>query len=305
VGFLSRPTLLASSGVLVVVAVSASGLLSNRGSILLDIIAQLVGGLSATVLCWSTARRADGAERAWRIRMAIGMAGWTTGTAILWLYWSVLHVDVRSLSPAEVGLIILPVMALRALTCFACGSADQSFGGIGRGRIAYVLDTVAIVGSMFAITWFTALGAVVERSAESPVALGVALAYPATNFVPVVFVLLLWLKQSVPRPMRTQLAFLGWGLLAIAVSASVFAYLVAMGRTEVPTVADAGLIVGPILIGRAALAPSHAVARSVSTAVIGERSTVIGERLHVFLPYAVVAVMILLVARRSTDMSIR
>jgi diguanylate cyclase len=92
VGFLSRPTLLASSGVLVVVAVSASGWLSNRGSILLDIIAQLVGGLSATVLCWSTARRADGAERAWRIRMAIGMAGWTTGTAILWLYWSVLHV---------------------------------------------------------------------------------------------------------------------------------------------------------------------------------------------------------------------
>jgi hypothetical protein len=64
VGFLSPRTLLASSGVLVVVAVAASGLLSNRGSILLDIIAQLVGG--SRLLCWSTARRADGAERARR-----------------------------------------------------------------------------------------------------------------------------------------------------------------------------------------------------------------------------------------------
>jgi diguanylate cyclase len=96
VGFLSPRTLLASSGVLVVVAVVASGVLGDRGRILPDAVSQLVGGLSATVLCRYTARRADGAERAWRIRMAIGMAGWTTGTAIFWLCRSVLHVDPRS-----------------------------------------------------------------------------------------------------------------------------------------------------------------------------------------------------------------
>ena len=63
--------------------------------LLVDDIAQLVGGATATAVCWWTSRRYHGVERRWRTLMALGMAGWTLGMFFWAFYRSVLHVPLH------------------------------------------------------------------------------------------------------------------------------------------------------------------------------------------------------------------
>jgi diguanylate cyclase len=285
VGSVSRRTSVALGGALAVVAVTSSGVFGHRGSILAEDIAKVIAGLGATTVCWWTARRAVGAERAWRVRIAVGTAGWTVGVMISLFYHSVSNPNVVTPALAEVGLLLLPVMALGALVSFECQSPPP---GEGRYvRIAFMLETLAVVGTLFALSWSAGLGAVVERGPTSGLGFTVAIEHGVADWVVVVFVIALWLRGRVPFTLRTQFAFLGAGLAATAVSKTVVACLLA-GGIHVPTIARAGFLLAPVLIMLAASAPRRTVANS--------KAAVTGERPQVLLPYALVAVMIAVVA---------
>ena len=278
-----------------VVAVAASGVLSDRTSSAVNDLGQLLGGAAATVACAVTGLRTTGAERRWRLLMAAGFAGWTGGQA-LWTWSQVVSLDpIPSPSLADVGYLTLPVFALPSLLVIAAAGrrrGGNSWETSGRSRSVLVLDALVIVGSMSVLTWSTVLSAVVMAGAPTRLALAVAVAYPISDLVLVAIALLALTLRRVER--RPQLLLLVLGLVAISVSDSVFAYLVSSGAADLPPIGDVGFVAGPFLVALAALAP---IAAAPPGAGPSRRS---GARWHLLVPYVpLTAVGILLVVQTS------
>ncbi len=270
--------------VVVVLFFDSSGVLSPDGEVVVDDLAQFIAGASAATLCWWTSRRVAGVERTWRRLMAVGMLGWTVGQAFWSWYQIFSDTPLPSPSIADVGYLIMPVLALPALLALDVDPPRHSGQVLRRDRLVFSLDGAIVVGSLFILTWATALGAVVHAETPNVPALAVAIAYPLTDLMLVVIVVLLIATGRVPRQLRPQLWLLGSGLVAISVSDSIFAYLVSSGADEMPPLTNAGFIAGPLLIAVAALATSEGwpSARHL-------RRRVAVDRGHMLLPYALVA----------------
>ena len=183
----------------------------------------------------------------------------------------------------------MPALALPALLSLAVGHRPDARPDPHRS-IVFFLDGVVVVGALFLLTWATSLGAVVHSVAPTTGAFAVAVAYPATDLVLVVMVVLLTVTRRVPPHLHTQLTLLGWGLVAISVSDSIFAYLVSTAAAEMPPFTNAGFVAGPLLIAVAALTP----ARTGSDGVRDAHRTV--ARAHLVLPYALVALTATVIA---------
>jgi diguanylate cyclase len=268
-----------------VLILDSSGVVSEDAEVVVDNTAQLFAGVAATGLCWWTSRRVQGVERTWRRLMTIGMAGWTVGQA-LWSWYQVFSdTPLPSPSLADVGYLTMPVFALPALLVLDTEPPRHATEALRGDWVVFFLDGAIVVGSLFVLTWATALGAVVDAETPSPLALVVAIAYPLTDLILVVIVVLLAVTRRVPRQIRPQLRLLGWGLVGISLSDSIFAYLVSSGAEEMPPLTNAGFIGGPLLIAVAALATASGwpVARHM-------RRQMAVDRAHLLLPYGLVAV---------------
>jgi diguanylate cyclase (GGDEF)-like protein len=283
-----RTWLVAAAGsVAIVVFLDSSGVIGPDAEVAVDDAAQLAAGIAAAVACIVTARPAQGAERAWRLWMGAGMLGWSVGQAC-WSYFQVFSdTPLPSPSVADIGYLTMPVMAVPAMLSLAVEPPRHSVPGERHAAIVFLLDGLIVVGSLFAITWATSLGAVVRTVAPTAPAFAVAVAYPATDLMLVVIVVLLAVTRRVPQHLRRQLWLLGTGLVAISVSDSIFAYIVSNGLDEMPPVTNAGFILGPLLIALAALDPSGADRRRAKGAHLHAHPKV--ERAHLLLPYALVA----------------
>jgi diguanylate cyclase (GGDEF)-like protein len=268
----------------VVIVLDSSGVLSEDAEIVVDNFAQFSAGLAACVLCFVTARPLQGPERNWRLWMGLGMAGWTIGQAF-WSYYQIFsNTPLPSPSMADVGYLTMPVFALPALLSLAAEhSRPTAASGRRRAWAVFVLDGLMVVGSLFILTWASALGSVVHKGAPSTGEFVVAIAYPVTDLILVVIVVLLAVTRRVPHHLRTQLWLLGSGLVGISASDSIFAYLISSDAEVMPPATNAGFIAGPLLIAIAAAVPSDAPA-----AAAGKRAQRAVERAHLFLPYALV-----------------
>ncbi len=280
--------------VAVVVFLDSTGILSPDAEVLVDNGAQLLGGGAAAVLCALTARRTRGVERTWRWLMAAGMAGWTVGQAFWSWYQIYSDTPLPSPSVADVGYLTMPVFALPALLAFDVVAPRPAAPTRTHDRVIFLLDGAIVVGSLFALTWATALGAVVRAGSPNALAFGVAIAYPLTDLVLVAIVVLLAFTRRVPRQLRPQLWVLGAGLVGISASDSVFAYLVSSGADDMPPLTNAGFIAGPLLIAVAArtFAADHAVPRHA-------RRLTTTDRAHLLLPYVLVGLTGSVVAVQS------
>jgi diguanylate cyclase len=278
--------------VLAVVGLSVSGVLSEPAAGAVDDLGQLAGAVAAVLACGITGLRAAGRERRWRLLMAAAFVGWGAGQGI-WT-WSQLvsHDAIPSPSPADVGYLTLPVFALPSLLVLA--AAGRSRGGRrtgGRSRLVLVLDALVIVGSMSILAWTLVLSRVVEAGAPTGAAFAVAVAYPVSDLILVVIVLLtLTLRRVGHRP---QLLLLALGLVAISGSDSTFAYLVSDGAQTLPLAGDIGFVAGPYLVALAALAPASTSGRE-------RAATPDGLRWHLLVPYLpLTAVGLLLLAQTA------
>jgi diguanylate cyclase (GGDEF)-like protein len=301
-----------TAAVLVPVSVllATSGALSDELSQVVDDAAQLAAGAFATWSCawtWRRARRA-GTPRglvAWRVLLLLGMAGWTLGQLVWSWYQLVAHRDIPSPSLADVGYFALPLFAVPAL--LALPTRPASVPGITgvprlerndrRARLLVTLDALVIVGSLFLLTWSTALGATMRTGGKTPAAFGVAVGYPVTDLVMVVIVLLTALFRRPRNP--AALMLLGAGLVALSVSDSFFLYLVSINATEMAPLYDIGFVAGPVLVGLAALVPEP-----------GQRRTQPGRSVRtdtwfVFLPYLPLGgIGLLVILQRLTSLTL-
>lgn len=252
---------------------------------IVDDAGQLAAALAATLACWITARRHTGGQRWWRIWMGVATCGWLIGQ-ILWTWYQLVdHVGLPSPSPADAGYLILPVFAFAAIIVLAAERPGQGVLWPRRWRLVMVLDGLIVVGALFVLSWATALGPLVRAGAVSPLAYSVAIAYPVTDLLLTVMVILLIVGASSVAN-RSQLILLGAGLLCMSVSDSIFAYLVSQRARSMPPPADIGYTAGLALVAAAALTPAgEAPRRSVHPEVRWG---------HVLLPYVPVAGMGLL-----------
>ena len=254
----SVPLAIAVAGVFGAVGLGGSGLLNPWWSQFVDDLAQFGAGLAATLTCWITARRHTGAQRRWRLWMGTGACGWMIGQFI-WSWYQLFRDDaLPSPSLADAGYLILPVFALPALIALA-GDRPPAEGGPRRlaAQLVMVLDGLIVVGALFVLTWATSLGAVVRAGAGTTFAYTVAIAYPVTDLLLTVIVILLLARSAAVN--RRQLSILGIGLFCLSFSDSVFAYLVAAGAERMPPLADAGFIAGQALVAVAAATPTREV----------------------------------------------
>jgi diguanylate cyclase len=292
-----RAWLMAAFGaVVVVVLLDSTGILSADAEVVVDDVAQLLAGVAAATSCLVTARRVHGPERTWRQFMGIGMVGWSLGQAV-WSWYQIFgDTPLPSPSWADVGYLTMPVLALPALLSLAVEPPPHADDALRHGSVVFFLDGLVVVGSLFILTWATALGAVVHSVAPTVPAFAVAVAYPTTDLMLVVIVVLLAVTSRVPQLLRGQLWLLGAGLVGISASDSIFAYLVSTGAEEMPPASNAGFIIGPLLIAIAGLAvvehqPAHRRTRP-------QRSRAI-DRAHLLLPYVLVGLTGVVVAVQS------
>lgn len=271
-------------------------LVKDRAAVVLDDLAQLSTGLLATTCCWWTARRVTGPDRRWRVAMGCGTFGWSVGMA-LWTWYQVIEDRaVPSPSLADAGYLSIVPFAFAALLIIGNHRrSDTSDALLDRrspsARLVLLLDGVIVVGSLFALTWTTALGGLVDAGNPSTAAFLVAVAYPVTDLALLVVVVVLSADRKVV--LRPQLRLLGLGLVGLSASDLAFAYLVSIQAPEVPPLANAGFVLGPALIALAALAPTPSPVGGPTRARRSWQWT------YLLMPYVPLLICTVLVLRRT------
>ncbi|EOD58462.1 diguanylate cyclase/phosphodiesterase [Amycolatopsis vancoresmycina DSM 44592] len=220
---------------------------------------QLAAGIGAAVCGVVAARRVRGHQRWWRVLVATGMAGWSLGQCA-WSWYQL--VDGRGLpspSLADVGYLSFPVFALAALFVLARARVRpdrerwQPAQWTAHFGVAVVLDGLVVTGSLFILTWTAALGQLVRATGPAALTWAVAIAYPLSDLVIVVVAVLLVVFDRVDRPYRANLLLAAVGIVALACSDSVFAYLVSIGAESMKPWSDGGFVLGPLFIAYALL----------------------------------------------------
>lgn len=256
------------------VGVVVSGVLGHPASVALDKTSQLAAAVAALVLYWRAAMREEGTERRWRLWMVASMGSLSIGLSA-WIWGQVfLGVSLPSSTLAPLGFILTPVLALGAVLTLAHGATDSLPNH--RNKLLVVLDGLIVVGSLFVLTWVSALESIARAWATSGPGFATVVAHPAAYLVLLVTLLV---TSWTHRPVR-QLPMLFLALAGLAQSASgwIFAWLVSHGAEVIPPIADAGFMACPVLLLLSALAPTKG-----KPARAGRLGT--GELLHLLVPY--------------------
>jgi len=196
-------------------------------------------------------------QLAW-VFLGVGLASWAVGQAIWTWYQVVRGVETPFPSLADLGYLVFPVGGVVALLLFA-----RAAGTSGVSRTRLVLDGVLVAGSLFAVSWSTALGAVLHAGSTGSLGTVVSLAYPASDLVLVTMAIMALLAAKTTR--RTP-PLLVAGLALMGVADSAFAYLTATGQYGSSSVTDAGWSAAYVLFGLGALTwrPPETTSRPVA-----------------------------------------
>jgi hypothetical protein len=301
---MTAPKYLLVAGVVVLLAGQVAELfVPHRSAIVINDLSQLAAGLSAVLSCGAGAVRARSWERTWRVLLGLGTLGWSIGQGIWTWYQVAAGREIPSPSWADVGYLSIAPFALAALVVFArhtTGVRTRRDNGTLAG-LRLVLDGALIVASLFLLTWATALGATVHQGASGAAAFVTAISYPITDLTLVAIVFLIYTSRVVGRSHLQQLAFLGLGLVGLAISDSLFTYYVSTGADKLPIAGDLGFIAGPVCLAVAAAmrpageprAPAHGARRGAQWPVL----------LAPYLPLALATLLLAIevIAEREVD----
>jgi diguanylate cyclase (GGDEF)-like protein len=204
--------------------------------------------LTVAAALWATgaatwrARRLRGRSRASWILLACGFGSAALGEVT----WSWYELVLGQASPvpslADLAYLSFPVLALAGLLL------RPSSALLGQGRTRSLLDGLLVAGSLFNISWVTALGSA-YGSQGNGWAFGVSLAYPTSDVVLVTITLVVLARAQ----NRHALGVLAAGLFAQALSDSAYTYFVAYGTYASGNLLDIGYLAGYLLLAEAAL----------------------------------------------------
>jgi hypothetical protein len=198
----------------------------------------------ACVACVFAARRSASSTRPFWWVLAAASGAWACAEVIWAWYDLVLRVDVPSPSWADVGYLAAPVLVVIAFSCHPATRNRERWGGIP------ILDGLAVASALLFISWTLVLGPV--WSSDGGYSLGslVDVAYPFSDVVILVLVVLV-LRDLQPGD-RMAIALLLAGLVFMAGSDTVYTYLTQTGSYTSGDVIDAGWVAAYLAIAGAA-----------------------------------------------------
>jgi diguanylate cyclase (GGDEF)-like protein/PAS domain S-box-containing protein len=216
---------------------------------LMDNLAQLLAPIAAALACAKAARRARG-RLAWSWHLLGASAtSWALGQAVWSWYELVAAREAPFPSLADVGFLgAIPLAAAGLLTHAAAAES-----GLSQAR--RVLDGLVIATAVLAVSWEALLGSLLRGASGTLLEQVLALAYPVSDAVTISLVI--FLLAGSRSATRMPLVLIGGGLVAIAVSDSVFAYLTQSDAYAGGSLVDTGWFLGYLLIMLGALLPER------------------------------------------------
>ncbi len=243
------------------------GLVVSNFGLCLAAIAAAAGGL------WR-ARVFTGRMRWGWTLIALGVLSWGLGQAVAAWSSTVLGVEVQLPSDADVG--YLGMVVLTPIGLLVLPSRTQALAS----RVRSVIDGLMVATSLVLMAWIFVVQPLLDAGQNSALALFVSLAYPLGDVVIVTMVLYMLAQQRRNGGTFNQLALVGVGIVAFAVSDIAYAYLNLLDRYQSGGVTDIGWFTGFSLILLAALMP---VRRTEETSA--EEG---GQPVGILLPYVAV-----------------
>ena len=287
-----RPRLAPTLGLLLVLGFSAAVLGHVGGHevvVQVDDLVTLAAAAAATAAAVLKSRRvARPHRRAW-VLLAAGFGSWAIGEAVWAAYELGPRGSVPFPSPADAGYLLAVPLVAAGLLCLRRG-------GPATERLGALLDGVIVASSLVLVSWVTVLGPVFRHGTGSAFSQAISLAYPAGDIVIATLVVSALTRNR--RLRGNPLVLLGAGLLAMAVSDSVYAGLTQAGTYRTGNPVDIGWVVAYVLIGLAALAPDAGAPEATDST---EPSLAFAVLPHVVVGLAFGVILLAIVADRAED----
>ena len=200
---------------------------------------------AACVACALAAGRCANAMRVFWWVLTAAMGAWAAGESAWTWYEVVLRVQVPTPSWADVGYLVAPVLCVAA---FACHPATRNRD---RWGVLPILDGVAVASALLFVSWTLVLGPLWSHSGGLSVGALIAVAYPFSDVV--ILVLVVLALQNLQPGNRAGTSLLLGGLVCMAVSDTVYTYLTQIHRYSSGDLIDAGWFAAYLAIAAAAL----------------------------------------------------
>ena len=162
-------------------------------------------------------------------------------------------------SAADAGFLLFPLLAGAGVLMWPSAALH------GRARWRTLLDGTLVAGSLFLISWATALGSIIRLGSDSLLAYLVSVAYPICDLVLLTMTIVVVARAG--HALRSGLTILAVGLASLCIADSGFAFLTATGRYHTGSLVDVGWFAGFLLIAAAASTTSGEVEQPTSTSV--------------------------------------
>jgi diguanylate cyclase (GGDEF)-like protein len=248
---------------------------------------EAIAGAAAAACCLVVAHRRSGTGRRWRQALGVGLIGWTV-MRLWWLAQSVALPEPGGVvGPADIGFLVLPLCTLIALLAGASALPRPVPTASRRDLVVLAIDGVLIAASVLALAGSLAPGRLLRAAGEDPLSVGLAAAYPVLDLILATMAVLLLATRPSTRASRLPLRLIAAALVAFGVSDTL--RLVTEG-TLTP-LASAGHLLGPALMGLAALSPP------IPPGVPASRDG--ADWLHLLLPYVPVVATGVVIAVRT------
>jgi diguanylate cyclase (GGDEF)-like protein len=209
-----------------------------------DDVGTCVAGLLAAAALGVRARRCAGiARRSWTL-LAAGALFASLGD-LLWAYYELVQGRGTPFpSLADASYLLFPVFTGLGLLTHPRNPRSR------QATLRLVSDGVLVAGSLFALSWATALGVVAGAGADSSLGFAVALAYPVTDVILLTIIVLVITRSSLAG--QTSLILTGAALACMTLADSAFAYLSSTGNYATGNVLDSGFVAAYLLLAIAA-----------------------------------------------------
>jgi diguanylate cyclase (GGDEF)-like protein len=230
-------------GTFMAVAILTALAVPREIGIAIDKVVQLVFAVAAL---FAYARQRNAWMTAAMTSLTVGLSAWIWGQQIL-------GVQLPTTTIAPLGFTMVPVLCLAAVVVKAQQRRADDLLPNSRSRTVVVLDGLIVIGSLFVLTWVSALESLTRAWATEGPGFATVVAHPAAYLVLLVAIVVMsWTHQSV-----RQWPMLFVALAGIAQSSSgwVFAFYISKGITAIPATADIGFMLCPAFFFLSALAP--------------------------------------------------
>src|SRR5829696_303241 len=233
------------------------------GKAVTELVSNLVqasAALLAAAACFSAAGRnpygfgrawTASLHRAWRLLGSAALA-WGLGQVV----WTVIELRDGSPavpSPADVGYLATVPLLIAGVLAFPTAPMRAT------ARLRTLLDGLLIAASLLFLGWATVLGDAFDTGASSTLQRAICLAYPLGDIVAGTIVLVL-LTRSRGRGV-VHLSMIAAAVFSLLVADLGFAYAKPLGTYGTGTLADAGWVLGWLLLCATALKPTVAELR--------------------------------------------